>query len=81
MFMKYISWNVYYNIISAVCFQDEQQAHCRIIEGHFRSPFSELIPGIMSKEVETARWVYVIIITNTAMLSISYLVSFSVTYH
>ena len=57
MYMEYMSGNIYCNIISAVCAQDEQQTHCRIIEGHFRSPFSELIPGIMSKEVETARWV------------------------
>ncbi|KAL8609188.1 hypothetical protein ACOMHN_062428 [Nucella lapillus] len=27
---------------------------CRIVEGHFKSPFTEHLPGIMPKEVETA---------------------------
>ena len=39
------------------CLQDEQQANCRIIEGHFLSPFAEIIPGIMPEEVEVARFV------------------------
>jgi len=37
--------------------QDEVQKECRIIEGHFVSPFSKHLPGIMPPETEIARQV------------------------
>jgi hypothetical protein len=35
---------------------DETQKECRIIEGHFISPFTKHLPGIMPKEIEMARF-------------------------
>jgi len=35
--------------------QDEIHKECRVIEGHFVSPFSEHLPGIMPPETEVAR--------------------------
>ena len=37
--------------------QEVTQKECRILEGHFRSPFADLLPGIMPKEVEVAKLV------------------------
>ena len=37
--------------------QDEVHKECRIIEGHFVSPFSKHLPGIMPPETEIARQV------------------------
>ncbi|XP_022099609.1 protein ABHD18-like [Acanthaster planci] len=36
--------------------KNEQRGECRILEGHFVSPFAKYIKGIMPKEVETARF-------------------------
>lgn len=36
--------------------KDEIQKECRILEGHFISPFTEHLPGIMPKETEMARF-------------------------
>jgi len=37
--------------------QDEVHKDCRIIEGHFESPFCKHLPGIMPPETEIARQV------------------------
>jgi hypothetical protein len=35
--------------------KEELSGDCRLIEGHFLSPFEKILPGIMPKEVKTAR--------------------------
>jgi len=42
------------NIPSCISVQDEVHKECRFIEGHFVSPFSKHLPGIMPPETETA---------------------------
>ncbi|XP_074649634.1 protein ABHD18-like isoform X2 [Tubulanus polymorphus] len=34
--------------------KEDVQGGCRILEGHFESPFNRVLPGIMPKEVQTA---------------------------
>ena len=36
--------------------QEEISGDCRLIEGHFVSPITKYLPGIMPKEVEIARF-------------------------
>ncbi|ELU04328.1 hypothetical protein CAPTEDRAFT_223901 [Capitella teleta] len=36
--------------------KDEAQSEIRILHGHFKSPFVDQLPGIMPKEVETAKF-------------------------
>ncbi|XP_064637354.1 protein ABHD18-like [Lineus longissimus] len=36
--------------------KEELSGDCRLIEGHFLSPFEKMLPGIMPKEVKTARF-------------------------
>jgi len=36
--------------------RDEVQKECRVIEGHFVSPFTKHLPGIMPKETEIAKF-------------------------
>ena len=50
--------NMYFS--NCLLLQDEMHKECRIIEGHFVSPLSQHLPGIMPPETEIARQVDVI---------------------
>lgn len=41
--------------------QDKVHEGVRIMEGHFLSPFTKFLPGIMPKEVETAKYEFLLI--------------------
>jgi len=47
--------NMFFGNYVNVFIQDEMYKECRIIEGHFVSPFCKHLPGIMPPETETAR--------------------------
>lgn len=36
--------------------QDEEWSDCRVLEGHFRSPFDVQLPGIVPEEVKRAHF-------------------------
>lgn len=50
---EYYMWHRLFS--NCMFIQDEMHKDCRIIEGHFVSPFCEHLPGIMPPETEIAQ--------------------------